>query len=75
MDRPVVNKTGITGLLDIHLEYAPDDTGPDSAVTASDPVGLSIFTALQQQLGLKLEPAKGPGEFVVIDHVERPSEN
>jgi len=67
--RPVINKTGITGRFDIHLEFTPDRNAdkPDA--------GPSIFTALQEQLGLKLIPAKGPGEFLVIDHVERPSEN
>jgi len=85
LDRPLIDRTGITGV-DFHLEFAPDETtasvanpfGPDSGVQAapSDPAGgLSIFTAFQEQLGLKLESAKGPGEFLVIDHVERPSEN
>jgi len=73
MDRPVINRTGIAGLFDIHLEFAPGATNPDDA--ASDAAGPSIFTALQQQLGLKLEAARGPGEFVVIDHVEKPSGN
>jgi uncharacterized protein (TIGR03435 family) len=71
VDRPVIDKTGITGLFDFHLEYAPDRGAP-----SDDPAtGPSIFTALQEQLGLKLEPSKGPQEFLVIDSVERPSEN
>lgn len=73
MDRPVINRTGIAGLFDIHLEFAP---GATSLADASvDPAGPSIFAAPQQQLGLKLESAKGPGEFLVIDHVEKPSGN
>ncbi len=83
LDRPVLNKTGVTGLFDFHLEYAPDETMPDfqdSAATASgaalsDPPGPSIFTALQKQLGLKLEPAQGLGEFFVIDQISKPSRN
>jgi uncharacterized protein (TIGR03435 family) len=78
LDRPVINRTGITGTFDFHLEYALDETSPrfrpDSG-DAGDPPGPSIFTALQQQLGLKLDPAKGPGEFLVVDRVEKPSEN
>jgi len=70
LDRPVTNKTGITGRFDFHLEYARDGAAP-----SDEPPGPSIFTAVQEQLGLKLTPAKGPGEFIVIDHVERPSEN
>jgi bla regulator protein blaR1 len=82
LDRPVTDKTGIAGMFDFHLEFAIDDTTrsavpPNSpaAALASDPSGPSIFTALQEQLGLKLEPAKGPGEFLVIDSVEHPSQN
>jgi uncharacterized protein (TIGR03435 family) len=75
MDRPVINRTGVAGLFDIHLEFAPGTTSPDDAAAASDAAGPSIFTALQQQLGLKLEAARGPGEFVVIDHIEKPSGN
>lgn len=73
LDRPVIDKTGLTGLFNFHLEYAPGQASADAI--AADPAGLSIFTALQQQLGLKLTPAKGPGEYLVIDHVERPSPN
>jgi uncharacterized protein (TIGR03435 family) len=43
--------------------------------TIADPTGLSIFTAVREQLGLKLESAKAPVEILVIDHVEQPSEN
>jgi uncharacterized protein (TIGR03435 family) len=75
LDRPVIDKTGLTGLFDFHLTYSPDQIGPDGATMTSDPAGPSIFTALQQQLGLKLTEAEGPGEVLVIDHVERPSEN
>jgi len=87
MDRPLIDKTGITGRFDFHLEFAPDETTPrllhggddldaaSPAAFADDSAGPSVFTAVQQRLGLKLEPAKGPGEFLVIDHVERPSEN
>jgi uncharacterized protein (TIGR03435 family) len=74
LDRPVVNKTGITGRFDFHLEFALDEITGGGA-TAAETVGPSIFTALEQQLGLKLEPAKAPGDFLVIDHVERPSAN
>ena len=66
--RPVVDKTGLSGNFDIDLKYAPE-----KAVDSSLP---SIFTALQEQLGLKLEPAKVPFEMLVIDHVNRtPTEN
>jgi uncharacterized protein (TIGR03435 family) len=64
--RVIIDKTGLTALYDIDLTWSPDDepnTGP------------SIFAALQEQLGLKLEPAKAPLDVVVIDHIERPSEN
>jgi len=86
LDRPVVDKTGLTGLYDFDLEFARDPSlaGPPPpppppgglpAEPANQPSGPSIFTAVQQQLGLKLEPAKGPREVLVIDSVERPSEN
>jgi len=74
LDRPMVNKTGITGLFDFHLEFAPDEpTG--AGATPAEFAGPSIFTALDRQLGLKPELAKAPSDFLVIDHVERPSAN
>jgi uncharacterized protein (TIGR03435 family) len=81
MDRPVIDKTGMEGRFDFNLDYAPDGSTPEffrrtgQQSGASDPSGPSIFAALQEQLGLVLVRAKGPAEFLVIDHVERPSEN
>jgi uncharacterized protein (TIGR03435 family) len=84
LDRPVIDKTGLTGRFNFPLEYMPEAVsypslrdGPDRPASPSDDpaAGPSIFTALQQQFGLKLEPAKGPGDILVIDRVERPSES
>jgi uncharacterized protein (TIGR03435 family) len=67
-DRQVIDKTGIAGKFDFQIEYSASETpGPDDAAP-------SIFTALGQ-LGLKLEATKAPREFLVIDHIERPTEN
>jgi bla regulator protein blaR1 len=71
--RPVVNKTGISGLFDIQLEFTTE--AKLEKLNAADDAGPSIFAALQEQLGLRLVPARGQGEVLVIDHVERPSEN
>jgi bla regulator protein blaR1 len=82
LDRPVLDKTGLTGLFDFHVEFSPDQAtpglvprDPDAPIVAADPTGPSFVTAIQEQLGLKLEPARGPGDFLVIDSIERPSEN
>ena len=80
LDRKVIDKTGIAGQFDFHLEFAPDETtrgysGRGAAPDAAGPEGPSIFTALQEKFGLKLSPDKGPVDFLVIDHVEKPSEN
>ena len=80
LDRIVINRTAIAGKFDFHLEFAPDETtptgrNPPGFVPSSEPAGPSIFTAVQEQLGLKLDPAKGPGEFLVIAQVEKPKEN
>ena len=79
LDSPVIDRTGLTGLFDFYLEYAVDEITPgvpsDPATAPLDTVGPSIFTAVQEQLGLKLDRTKGPGEFLVIDHLERPSKN
>jgi uncharacterized protein (TIGR03435 family) len=79
LDRPVVDKTGLTGRYVFSLEYALERTGRgvvEGREPAPDPDGLpSIFTAVQEQLGLKLEPQKGPIAFIVVDHAEKPSAN
>jgi uncharacterized protein (TIGR03435 family) len=69
--REVLNRTGLTGEYDVQLNFAPD-SGPCQADASESP---SIQTALQEQLGLKLEASKGPVEVLVIDRVERPSDN
>jgi uncharacterized protein (TIGR03435 family) len=79
--RIVVDKTGITGVYDFSLHFTPEQAGlqadPEdpSPPAYADMSGPSLFTAVQEQLGLKLESAKSPIEVIVIDHVERPSGN
>lgn len=75
VDHPVLDKTGLTGAFDVHLKYVPDDAATDGAQAADDLSRSSIFTALQEQLGLVLQSSKGPIDMLVIDHVERPSVN
>ncbi len=79
LDRPVVDKTSLTGHYDFSLEFAPERAGRGGAEgrePALDPEGLpSIFTAVQEQLGLRLEPQKGPLDFIIVDHAEKPSAN
>jgi uncharacterized protein (TIGR03435 family) len=68
LGRIVRDKTALPGFFDFRLTWTPDDA-------KSDDPGPTLFTALQEQLGLKLEPARGPVEMVVIDAVEHPSAN
>jgi uncharacterized protein (TIGR03435 family) len=115
LGRPVIDKTGVDGLFNLHIEFAPDDTTPryktmtingvnddakpqpglpsdvlgGAAVAseqtrqrmetqverAKDPTGPSFFSALEQQLGLKLSSSRGAGEIFIIDHIERPTRN
>jgi uncharacterized protein (TIGR03435 family) len=87
LGRTVLDKTGLTGIYNFTLKWTPDESqdgpfrGPEpgqpgsGSSPSSDFSGPSIFTAIQEQLGLKLEPQKGPVEVLVIDHVEKPSEN
>ena len=78
LQKPVLDTTGIPGKFDLKLEWTPDimQAKPPSADQRSDPAdSISIFVALQEQLGLKLEPVKVPTEVLVIDSAERPVEN
>ena len=86
LDRTVIDKTGIAGMFNFHLEFARDPTMPGQQLPPvlggnvpnpplSADSGPNLFTAVQEQLGLKLETATGPVEVLVIDHVERPTEN
>jgi uncharacterized protein (TIGR03435 family) len=84
LDRPVVDQTGLQGRFDFHLQWTPDETTqfaplggpgesprpPEGAETRPD-----LFTAIQQQLGLKLESARAQIDVLVIDKVEKPSGN
>jgi uncharacterized protein (TIGR03435 family) len=78
LERTVVDKTGLTGIYNITATWIPD---PDlerqlaDAKSASDPCGPSLFGALQQQLGLKLVPGKGPVEVMVVDSAEKAAAN
>jgi uncharacterized protein (TIGR03435 family) len=82
LGRTVIDKTGLTGKYDFTLKWTPDPgmlpgfvaDGPD-APPPPDPNGPSIFTAMQEDLGLKLQAAKGPVEIIVIDHAEKPDAN
>ena len=84
LNRMVIDRTGLTGNYDVDLTWTPDrlppraaGTPPDQPIRVNgvdiDPNGPSIFTAVREQLGLKLESARGPVDVLVIDHVEQPS--
>ncbi|HTS66072.1 MAG TPA: M56 family metallopeptidase [Candidatus Acidoferrales bacterium] len=84
MGREVIDKTGFTGRFALHLEFASDDAlaglpnpvGLDASGQPADPAARpSIRTALQEQLGMRLQASTGPVDVLVIDHVERPAEN
>ena len=77
LGRVVVDKTGIEGGYEFNFDWNPEDlsAAKQGAPNATADEGPSIFTAVQEQLGLKLESQKGPVEVIVIDHAELPSEN
>jgi len=76
--RTIIDKTGLTGKYDFELKWTPERaaaSGADNGQTDDQNSASSLFTALQEQLGLKLQSSKGPVETLVVDHVEMPSEN
>jgi uncharacterized protein (TIGR03435 family) len=73
VERDVVNRTGLGGKFDFQLDWSPDTRVCPAEDDA--PVRPSLYTAVEQQLGLKLEPARGPVEVLVIDRLERPGAN
>ena len=85
LDHPVIDKTGIRGQFDFHLEFDREEMAglrqqgtardSESPMQATDPGGPSLFAAIQEQLGLKLVPEKGRVEFLVVDRVEKPTDN
>ena len=84
MDRPVVDQTGLTDRYDFQLKWTPDDSqfaafrsvGATPPPPTDDPKAPpALYTAIQEQIGLKMGPAKAPDDVIVIDHVEKPSAN
>ena len=78
LGRTVIDKTGLAGLYDIKLQWTPElaqGAGGNSDAPSDESTRPSIFTALQEQLGLRLESAKGPVEVMVIDSVQKPTGN
>jgi len=82
LGHPVRDETGLDGAYDFKMDFAPDSTmpltrapAPDEPPAAADPTHPSIFTAITEQLGLRLESKKGPVPVYVVERVERPSEN
>ena len=72
VDHPIDDRTGLTGRFDLDVTFLPQAGGPAPRDPGDAPF---IFNAVQEQLGLKLEPAKTPIEVLVIDAIERPTEN
>lgn len=72
MEMPVVNHTGLDGVFNLKLHWTPESIRPADSAGIEAP---TVFTAIQEQLGLRIHAVKAPVEILVIDHVEKPSEN
>ena len=78
VNRTVIDKTGLTGNYDLNLQWTPDQMPqrpPGAPELPIDPDGPSLFTAVREQLGLKLDSQKGPVEILVIDRAEHPTQD
>jgi uncharacterized protein (TIGR03435 family) len=75
VERPVIDRTGLSGTFDFSIEFTPELNGPPPPNFQPDTAGPTFLEALQDQLGLKLEPQTGPLNVFVIDHLEEPSPN
>ena len=73
LGRTIVDHTGLTGRYSFSLNWTPDTAPPSNALDTGG--GPSIFTAVQEQLGLRLEPGRAPVEVLVVDYAERASPN
>jgi len=78
LGRPIIDKTQFAGTFDVHVEFTPDEALaglPPGAPAPRSDLGVSIFTAIEEHLGLKLQSARGPVEVLVIDSAAKPTEN
>ncbi len=77
VDRPILDKTGLTGKYDLVIDFVPQLNGPQplGGDPQPDASGPTFLEALKEQLGLKLEPQTGPVDILVVDHAEEPSPN
>ena len=77
LERQVIDRTGLTGRYDISLSWSPDDKLVESQGPGdnSDPSRMSIFTAIQDELGLKMEATKADVDAVIVTHIDKPSRN
>jgi uncharacterized protein (TIGR03435 family) len=77
LERPIIDRTGITGMFDFHFESSVEDTLYREMLQRFQPADNppTVFDAIQQRLGLKLDPGKALVEALIIDHAEKPTEN
>ena len=75
LTRTVVDRTGISGAFDFTLDWSPDDPSAEGNANGVTPSMPPLLIAVQEQLGLKLEQQKGVEEYMVVERVEKPTEN